>query len=340
MSKTKVLKTPVTLPAPSFPGYFTLDVIDRGLLAALSLDARSSLTELADRLGTSKQVVSYRLKALEKGGVIKGFHAIPNVYALGKIHYRVFVKFQHLAAATEKELIEYLRRCREIAWLTLLDGDFDLEFVIWAGDVSEFETVYDAILARFGSYFQEKYFSIATRVEYLPYRFLTGQVAGNPLIFGGPLGEARLDELDKKILTCLNRDGRLALAQLAASCQVAVPLARARLDQLIERRIILGFGLKIDHNQIGFTYRKVLLKLNHHSADVIARLSDFLRRLDPVIFLVKTIGTYDFEFEMMNESNREFYTAIKHIRSAFAAEIKLHQTVVVYDELKFGQLRF
>lgn len=330
---------PIRATAPN-SDLFSLDDIDRRLLAALSLNARVNLTELAAELNISKQVASYRLKVMQQAGVIRGFHAIPNIHLLGKIHYRIFVKFQHMTMERERKLLAGLSRCREIAWLTVLDGDFDLEFVIWAGDISEFEAVYNDILARFGAHFQEKYFSIATRVEYLPYRFLCDRADESSLLFGGQLAESRLDDLDRSILTRLNHDGRLPLARLAAHCRVAAPLVRSRLESLLERRIIIGYGLTIDHNRIGYTYRKVLLQLSRHGDADIARLSDFLRRERNVIFLVKTIGTYDYEFEMMNESNDEFFRTLKRIRFHFADEIKLHQTMVVYDELKSGRLQF
>ena len=136
MSKTKPHSSPKTgAPASTV---FPLDAIDRQLLAALSLDARVNLTDLAGRLRVSKQVASYRLKALQQAGVIRGFHAIPTVHLLGRMHYRIFVKLQHMTLEQEQELLADLQRRPEIAWLTVLDGDFDLEFVIWAGDISDF----------------------------------------------------------------------------------------------------------------------------------------------------------------------------------------------------------
>src|SRR5512146_2097132 len=103
---------------------------DKAILAELGLDARRNLTQLAHTVNLSKQVVSYRIKQLEKMQVIRGYHAIPDVYRLGKAHFRVFVKYHQLSRETEAGLIRELSRCPEISWLTLLDGDFDLEFVV------------------------------------------------------------------------------------------------------------------------------------------------------------------------------------------------------------------
>jgi Lrp/AsnC family leucine-responsive transcriptional regulator len=312
---------------------------DKAILAELGLDARQNLTELARKVHLSKQVVSYRIKQLEKMNVIRGYHAIPDIYRLGKAHFRVFVKYHQLDGETERGLIRELSRCAEISWLTLLDGDFDLEFVVWSDHIMEFEQIYDEILARFGRYFQEKYFSIATRVEYLPFRFLNpGAGTRRGLVFGGAYDRRHLDDQDKRILYEANHNGRISLADLAKKLGTSVPAAKNRLQQLLESGVIIGFGLKIDHKRLGLTYRKVLLKLNTPAKERIDRIAAYLRRQDSVIFLVKTIGAYDFEFELLTESNEEFYHFMKAFRSHFAADVKFHSNVIVHDELKYGQL--
>lgn len=312
---------------------------DGMILAALCLNARQNLTRLAEKARLSKQVVSYRIKQLERMKVIRGYHAIPDIYRLGKAHFRVFVKYHQLDTAAEDELIRELSACPEISWLTLLDGDFDLEFVIWADHILQFEAVYDRILSKFGRYFQEKYFSIGTRVEYLPLRFLDpDQHSGTSLIFGGAYERRRLDDIDKSILLEANHNGRISYAALAAKTGISVPAARNRLQELAACGVIIGFGLKIDHKRLGRTYRKVLLKLNTPARDSIERISSYLRRQDFVIFLVKTIGAYDFEFELLTESNEAFYHFMRAFRSRFADDIKFHSHVIVHDELKYGQL--
>ena len=158
-----------------------VDEIDLALLSELSLNGRESLTRLAGQLGLSKQRLGYRLRGLQRRGVLTGFFAIPNIFRLGFDHFRVFVKFQHLSEAREQELVDHLVTRSEVSWLTQLDGDFDLEFVVWAQGVAAFESAYDDILGQFGSLFQEKYFSLATRIEFFPWRFLRPGTAGTPL---------------------------------------------------------------------------------------------------------------------------------------------------------------
>jgi len=324
--------------APSGRLPLRIDARDMKILQALSLEARASLTRLARRIGTSKQVLSYRLKQLERKKIIRGYHAIPNLAALGLVHYRVFLKYQGMTVEGEQVLIDRLKKQKGIAWLTLLEGDFDLEFVVWAKRLEDFSGIYEEILEEFGSSFQEKYFSVATRLEYLSARFLNGEEKASILAIGDQDGRHDPDELDRCILTGLNRDGRMSLASLARACRVPAAAVKARLNSMLEKKVIIGFGLKMNHNLIGFTYRKVFLKLNDHSQETQKKLWKYLRQQRNVVFILKTIGGYDMEFEVMTASNEEFYNLMRDFRSRFAAEIKLTHSVIVHDELKYGLL--
>ena len=332
------------------------DQVDLELLAELSLNGRESLTRLAQKLGLSKQRLSYRLRALQRRGVLTGFFAIPNIFRLGFDHFRVFVRFQRLTEAGEKELLDHLLTRSDVSWLTQLDGDFDLEFVVWAQGVPAFESAYDDILGQFGPLFQEKYFSLATRIEFRPWRFLTpantaskaamagvtpavvsleGLSAGVVLeSLGGPIA---IDAIDRRLLAELSRNGRLSLAALAARCRISPASAAQRLRALRRSGAVAGFGAKIDHVLLGRVYRKVFLRLEQPAGAPLDRLCAWLRACPEVIFLVKTVGGYDLEVELMTGPGAEFLAFMRRLRTEFAAEIAAFRSVIVLRELKYGQ---
>jgi DNA-binding Lrp family transcriptional regulator len=317
-----------------------LNLRDREILFELSLNGRVSLTGLADRVDLSKQVVSYRIKQMEEKKIIKRYYAITNVYRLGKAHYRVFIKYRNMSPEIEKELRDYLIRDPRIAWVLYLDGDFDVFFVVWADNIIRFEAVYDGIIGKFGKYFQEKYFSIATRIEYLPYHFLVERKSriSESFIFGDGFTCCELDDLEKDILTLLNHNGRMYATAMAQELAVSPTVIKRKIQGLTDNRIVIGFNVKIDHNLLGYTYQKVLLKLNNTSRPELDRLSSYLKKKRSVIYLLKTIGTYDFEFELMTRSNEEFYNLIKELRMDFAHNIKDHSIVVMNEEPKYEHL--
>jgi DNA-binding Lrp family transcriptional regulator len=326
------------------------DPIDMELLSELSLNGRESLTRLAEKLGLSKQKLGYRLRGLQRRGALTGFFAIPNIFRLGFDHFRVFVKFQHLSEAREKELVDHLVTRSEVSWLTQLDGDFDLEFVVWAQGVAAFEAAYDEILGQFGSLFQEKYFSLATRIEFFPWRFLAPAPpeAASEALSGGVTLESRggedhkgrplrIDPIDRRLLAELSRNGRISLAQLGERCRISAAAAALRVSALRRSGALAGFGAKIDHALLGWTYRKVFLQFENPSVDDLARITSWLRAQAEVIFLVKTIGSYDLEVELMTRSPGDFFVFMRRLRTTFAAELAGHRSVMVLRELKYGQ---
>ena len=319
----------------------TLDDTDRGLLFQLSLNGRIGITQLAEMMDISKQMAAYRLGRLQEQGVVKRFYAITNIYRLRKTHYRVFIKFQNLTIQKERELKDYLVNHPKIAWVIYLDGDFDMFFVVWSENIIEFEKVYDDIMGRYGTFFQEKNFSIATRIEYLPYYFLSPDMpkTGASLLFGASYSYWELDDLDKKLLNSLNRNGRISLASLSRQLDVTSKKARARMEELIRAGIIIGFNLKVDHTLLGYVYRKVLLKLNDTSGHNLEQLTAYLKQQPAIIYLLKTIGPYDFEFELMTRSNEEFYNIVKDLRIRFSTNIKNLNMVIMKEEAKFEDLQ-
>lgn len=317
---------------------YSLNNKDKKILFELSLNARISLTTLAKKTKLSKQVVAYRIKQLEQNKVILGYHAITNVYMLGKTHYRIFIKYQNMNVEKEKEFMNYLMNHRDVVWIANFDGDLDLAILVWADNIRNFEKIYDEINEKYGIYFQEKNFSIATKIEYLKYKFLVNKNNESSLIFGDCFFNIKLDRLDMEILKELNLNGRMSLVELSNKFDSSPKVIKMRLDKLVKNKIIIGFNVKINHNLIGYTHRKVLLKLNDTSNPKIRELSAYLKNNKNVIFLVKPIGEYDFEFELMTESHQEFHEIIKDFRTKFADNIKSFSSLIHYSEPKTGQL--
>ena len=56
-----------------------LDKFDLKLLAEIENDARQTLSQIAKKLKTSQQVISYRIKSLEKRKIVGGYYTIINI---------------------------------------------------------------------------------------------------------------------------------------------------------------------------------------------------------------------------------------------------------------------
>jgi len=319
---------------------YTLSSRERQVLYHLSLNGRASLTELGSRVGLSKQAVSYILNRLETSGVISAYYSVIDIYRLGMTHYRVFLKLHKIKPHQEDELRKYLSENPRISWVLYLDGEFDLFFVVWSRNISEFQEVLDDVIARFGHFFQEKSFSIATHIEYLPYGFLLDppKPPERSLHFGSFHANYELSNVDRRLLMRLNRNGRATQKELAALMGLSPSTVRNRIQRLHDRGIIIGYNVRIDFARVGYMYQKVLLKLTDTSAETISSLREYLKGQPGVIYLLRTIGPYDFEFELITRSGETGYDIIKDLRLRFPHAVHSAGATIIKGEPKFESL--
>ena len=74
------------------------------ILYQLELNARQPNSEIAKKVGLSKEVVNYRIKRLENERVIKSYYAIIDLSKLGYINFRVYLKLIDATPKKEKEI--------------------------------------------------------------------------------------------------------------------------------------------------------------------------------------------------------------------------------------------
>ena len=83
---------------------------DRKILYQLDLDSRQSLNQIGKKVRLSREVVQYRIKQLEKKGIIKGYRTLIDTSKLGYINCRLFIKFQKDTPQGEQKIINYYRK--------------------------------------------------------------------------------------------------------------------------------------------------------------------------------------------------------------------------------------
>ena len=121
-------------------GKIKLDDVDRQILSDLQTDGRMTNVELAKRAGISAPPCLRRVRVLEDGGIIRGYHADIDADALG---YSVNVfAFVGLTSQAESDLQEFegmvcawpqVRECH------MLMGETDFLLKIVAHDWDDFQ---------------------------------------------------------------------------------------------------------------------------------------------------------------------------------------------------------
>jgi DNA-binding Lrp family transcriptional regulator len=123
------------MPAPTF------DAIDRRILAELQEDGRMTNVDLAERVGLTAPPCLRRVRALEEGGTIQGYHAALNPQHLGyTITVFAMVSLKSQAETDLRAFEAHVATLPEVRECHMLNGEIDFILKIVARDLSEFQT--------------------------------------------------------------------------------------------------------------------------------------------------------------------------------------------------------
>lgn len=308
-----------------------LDLKDKKILFELSLNARASLSEIAKKVGLSKQVVKYRIENLEKKKIIEGYYAILNINHLGYLYHRTLFKFKDVDPEKEEEIIKFCKNHEKIGWISQLDGEWDLALVVWAKNTIEFEHVLDEILSEFGGYFEKYSLAVSTTIYHLRQKYLLSHRDIKEFVLGG-YDNQEIDDLDRKIIGILSKNARATLLEIGDNLKVNYKVVDYRIKKLIEKKIILGYNIKINHKLLGYSHHKIFLNLTNISIENLNKLINYFKSLTSSVYITRAIGSSDIEFEVIVKTNEEFHELLRDLRFRFSEIIRNYYSFIIYNE--------
>lgn len=117
-----------------------LDSIDLKLLAELQSEGRITNVDLASRVGLTAPPCLRRVRALEKAGVIRGYHASLDPARLGfSITVFAMVSLKSQAEEDLRAFEEHIRGLPEVRECHMLNGEIDFILKIVSRDLQSFQ---------------------------------------------------------------------------------------------------------------------------------------------------------------------------------------------------------
>lgn len=103
-----------------------LDETDIKIIRILSEDAKLSTYKISEKIKTSPDTVSYRIKKLHKEGVMRHFSIMPNLSKLGYHMHTMCIDIKTFDLNHEMKFKEYISQRPEIIRAVKVLGDWDL----------------------------------------------------------------------------------------------------------------------------------------------------------------------------------------------------------------------
>jgi Lrp/AsnC family leucine-responsive transcriptional regulator len=108
-----------------------------------------------------------------------------------------------------------------------------------------------------------------------------------------------VDRFDAKILTALQRDGRLSVVDLADSIGLSPTPCARRIKALEASGTIEGYAAVLNPGRIGLEVLAIVqVKLTEHTDETVARFEREIEMMDEVTRCFAMTGSYDFILEV------------------------------------------
>ena len=144
----------------------------------------------------------------------------------------------------------------------------------------------------------------------------------------------KLDKFDLKILSTLQRDGRITKLRLAEAVNLSPTACWERLSRLERAGIISGYGARIDLDRLGrFTTVLVEVTLKSHRLSDFQRFEAAVQREPEIVACDATGGGVDYVMRVITHDIDSYQRVIDRL---LAAEIGIERyfTYVVTKQVK------
>lgn len=146
-----------------------------------------------------------------------------------------------------------------------------------------------------------------------------------------------MDAIDKKIVHCLQKQGRMTNVELARLNELAPSSMLERVRRLEERGVIKGYRAVVDPKSLGFTVEAmVMINLDRHQAGPIDEFEDRIRAVPEVKACWHITGRYDYLVHLVVRDIDHLGTMVKHVLASIKG-VEKQETFLVLSTTKHDE---
>ena len=310
-----------------------LDLLDRKIINALNQKVRSTYSEIAKQVRSSKEVVNYRIKRLLDNGIIKEFVTI---FGFGYWAHKILIQFEKISSEEEKELLKYLVDHPNTNWVTPCSGNWDLVLAIMAKDPAHFHKILREILGKIGKHLQDYKLSTSIGTQTYGHTYILGSVKEDKKEhMEAKFARIELDEKDRQIAKILHHNARAKLTDITAKTKIPVDTVKYRIKRLEEGNLIKRYRLILDPSKLGYNRYEIFIRCVNLSDAIINKFKEFGKQKPNVEYFGKCVGSWDIEYTVHFKTNTELRSFVLEIKEEFGGYIKNFELVTLFETYNF-----
>lgn len=307
-----------------------MDLLDKKILCELDIDCRQPFAAIAKKVGSSRAVVGYRIKNLEKEGIIESYITAVNLGKLGYTSYKIYFKLFNLNDRVEKEFYSFMKDAKCVIHCLKTEGAFDCSVVIAVTSIKALDDFLTELKNSFSAIIRDYQISlvVSSRIFKLSKVLLGKEKEAKAERFSGSKEDLVLDEKDKTILQAIANNANMPIVEIANKTKLSIDIVKYRMKKMQETGIINTFRAIYDTSKLGFYHYVILLKTRKITKTDEEMISSWARLHPSVMYITKRIGNWDYELNVALKSIEDFSAFIAGMKKQLSEMLESYDTII------------
>ena len=313
-----------------------IDEKDRKILYELDLNSRQPISHISKKLDIHENSVKYRIKKLEKLGVIYNYYTVIDSFKLGYLPVKFYLKFEFTTLKIEEEIINFFKQNKQTWWVASLDGRFDLAVHMLVKNFKSFSDFWDLTLEKFNEHISKEVFAQYFYLTSFEYSYLNDKNIIKERKNFTSINDGRIiniDNINYQILKLIAPNARINLSEIAVRLSLTPEAIMYRLKKLEMLNIIQGYRVNINLQKIGYKNFKVDIFLGDYKQR--SNIIEYIKNNNNLVFICKSAGVSNLELGFHLLNNNHLFEIINDLRLRFPKAIKNYYYLRVSKQHKW-----
>jgi DNA-binding Lrp family transcriptional regulator len=308
-----------------------IDHKDRKILYELDLNSRQPISKISNKLNIHGNSIKYRIKKLEKNGIITNYYTVIDSFKLGYLPVKFYLKFKFTTLKIEEEIIEFFKQNKYTWWVASLEGRLDLAVHMLVDNFKLFSDFWDLTLEKYNNYIEEALFAQYFNLISFEYSYLSDKnvLKRKKFVSINDGKNIKIDEVSFNILKLIAPNARKSLSDISEALNLTPEAVMYRIKKLEKLNIIQGYRVNLNLQKIGYKNFKVDIFLGDYQQR--KKIIEYIKNNNNLVFICKSAGISHLElgfhlininnlFEIINDLKIKFPNAIKNYYYLFVSK--------------------
>jgi len=309
-----------------------LDRKDKRLLNELDRNPNISISQLAKKIGISRQVAEYRINKLVSQKTIYAFYTLVDTGKLGYSSFRVHLRLKNVNENVYSNFAKELFTEYPTFWVAFISGSFDLIIDIFARNSNEFEDIFSKILQKNKEIIQDYDTLVILEMNLYDYGyFLEDKKERGKIIMHKNSENIQLEEIDKKILYEIKYNSRKPYEAIGKNVGLTRNAVKNRILNLEREKIIAGYKILINFNHFDKQSFKIFIKYDNSKIEQEKELLRYLKQKTGILTTLKLQGKWNLDIEIHIKNVKELQQFIINLRNKYEIIKEYEITQLIED---------